>query len=68
MIGTLPFFLGMTRPLYLGAAAALGLWLTVAGLRFARRPVWMTARRFFRTALLYLLFICVAMVASRLTG
>lgn len=68
LVGTLPFFLGMTRPLYLGAAAALGLWLTVTGLRFARRPVWMTARRFFGTALLYLLFLCVAMVASRLTG
>lgn len=68
LVGTLPFFLGMAGPLYLGAAAVLGLWLTVAGLRFARRPAWMTARRFFGTALLYLLFLCLALIAGRGTG
>ncbi len=65
LVGTLPFFLGMAGPPYLAAAVALGLWLAVAGLRFARQPAWATAHRFFRTALVYLLLLCLSLIASR---
>lgn len=65
LVGTLPFFLGMAGSPYLAAAVVLGLWLAVAGLRFARQPAWGAARRFFRTALVYLLLLCLSLIAGR---
>jgi len=65
LLGTFPFWLGMTGPLYLPVAGILGLWLTGTGLRFARRPTWTTARQFFGTALAYLLLLCLAMIVTR---